>query len=120
MRKSRYEVSDIGPLLLEDLLTSAAPTTTINYTNNTTNITNSTLVLNLNFMPCFLRILVKFLTVSLSMPGVMASRNSTTVTSVPRRRQTDPISRPITPPVRAQASRFEVGIAVYKCIKQAE
>src|SRR5271166_1771527 len=34
---------------------------------------------------------------SLSMPGRMRSRNSTTVTSVPSRRQTEPSSSPITP-----------------------
>mmetsp|Transcript_41442 Transcript_41442/g.129795 ORF Transcript_41442/g.129795 Transcript_41442/m.129795 type:complete len:225 (-) Transcript_41442:644-1318(-) len=56
-----------------------------------------TLVLSLNFMPCFLRMLWNFLATSLSMPGVMRSRNSTTVTSLPRRRQTLPISRPMTP-----------------------
>ncbi len=32
------------------------------------------------------------------MPGRMPSRNSTTVTSAPRRRQTEPSSSPITPP----------------------
>jgi hypothetical protein len=31
------------------------------------------------------------------MPGVMRSRNSTTVTLAPRRRQTEPSSSPITP-----------------------
>ena len=35
---------------------------------------------------------------SVSMPGTMRSRNSTTVTSAPSRRQTLPSSSPITPP----------------------
>ena len=39
----------------------------------------------------------KFLATSPSMPGRMRSRYSTTVTSEPRRRHTEPSSRPITP-----------------------
>mmetsp|Transcript_15018 Transcript_15018/g.42645 ORF Transcript_15018/g.42645 Transcript_15018/m.42645 type:complete len:229 (+) Transcript_15018:423-1109(+) len=57
-----------------------------------------TAVLSLNFMPCFLSSLRKVLPTSLSVPGTMWSRNSITVTLVPSRRQTEPISRPITPP----------------------
>mmetsp|Transcript_17589 Transcript_17589/g.33165 ORF Transcript_17589/g.33165 Transcript_17589/m.33165 type:complete len:214 (+) Transcript_17589:630-1271(+) len=57
-----------------------------------------TFVLSLKSKPCFLRIFWKFLAISLSRVGVMESRNSTTVTFEPRRAQTDPISRPITPP----------------------
>mmetsp|Transcript_21416 Transcript_21416/g.50785 ORF Transcript_21416/g.50785 Transcript_21416/m.50785 type:complete len:225 (+) Transcript_21416:572-1246(+) len=56
-----------------------------------------TLVDILNFMPCFLSTLWKVVAISESRPGVMWSRNSTTVTSVPSRRQTEPISRPMTP-----------------------
>mmetsp|Transcript_9917 Transcript_9917/g.28159 ORF Transcript_9917/g.28159 Transcript_9917/m.28159 type:complete len:229 (-) Transcript_9917:481-1167(-) len=57
----------------------------------------ATLVPSLNFMPCFLQICWNFLAISVSTPGKIRSRNSTTVTSAPRRRQTEPISRPITP-----------------------
>lgn len=38
------------------------------------------LVFNLNSMPCFLRIFWKLVAISVSIPGVMRSRNSTTVT----------------------------------------
>mmetsp|Transcript_39869 Transcript_39869/g.40661 ORF Transcript_39869/g.40661 Transcript_39869/m.40661 type:complete len:205 (-) Transcript_39869:496-1110(-) len=57
-----------------------------------------TFVESLNFIPCFFRILNKFEESSLSIVGVIESRNSITVTSVPNRLQTDPISSPITPP----------------------
>ncbi len=39
----------------------------------------------MNFRPCLVRMRWKVLATSASMPGVMASRYSTTVTSVPRR-----------------------------------
>mmetsp|Transcript_5683 Transcript_5683/g.16779 ORF Transcript_5683/g.16779 Transcript_5683/m.16779 type:complete len:202 (-) Transcript_5683:493-1098(-) len=58
----------------------------------------TTPVLSLNFMPCFLSSRRNVLPVSLSVPGTMWSRYSTTVTLVPSRRQTLPISRPMTPP----------------------
>merc|ERR1719487_1807481 len=60
-------------------------------------VADCTAVLSLNFMPCFLSNLRKVLPTSLSVPGTMWSRNSITVTLVPSRRQTEPISRPITP-----------------------
>lgn len=49
-------------------------------------------------MPCFLKMRSRLVDISLSIGPPMPSMNSTTVTSVPRRRQTEPISRPITPP----------------------
>mmetsp|Transcript_37497 Transcript_37497/g.84556 ORF Transcript_37497/g.84556 Transcript_37497/m.84556 type:complete len:228 (+) Transcript_37497:554-1237(+) len=58
-----------------------------------------TLVFSLKFMPCFFRIARNCLATSPSMPTPpMASRNSTTVTSDPRRAHTEPNSRPMTPP----------------------
>jgi hypothetical protein len=39
----------------------------------------------------------KLVEISVSIAGVILSRNSTTVTSAPRRRQTEPSSRPMTP-----------------------
>ena len=56
-----------------------------------------TLEPSMNLTPCFSRMRWNCLTVSTSMPGRMRSRYSTTVTSAPRRRQTEPSSRPITP-----------------------
>mmetsp|Transcript_5660 Transcript_5660/g.14586 ORF Transcript_5660/g.14586 Transcript_5660/m.14586 type:complete len:202 (-) Transcript_5660:329-934(-) len=58
----------------------------------------TTPVESLNFMPCFFRMRMKFFPISASIPGVMRSRYSMTVTSDPSRRQTLPISRPMTPP----------------------
>ncbi len=48
--------------------------------------------------PCFLKILRASLRTSPSIPGRISSRNSTTVTSAPSRRHTDPSSSPMTPP----------------------
>ncbi len=48
-------------------------------------------------MPCLPRMRWNCLATSPSMPGRMRSRNSTTVTSAPRRRQTEPSSSPMTP-----------------------
>ena len=48
-------------------------------------------------MPCFSRMRWNCRATSLSMPGTMRSRNSTTVTSAPSRRHTEPSSSPITP-----------------------
>ena len=48
--------------------------------------------------PCFLKIFAHSLRTSPSMPGRIWSRNSTTVTFAPSRRQTEPNSSPITPP----------------------
>ena len=48
-------------------------------------------------MPCFSSMRWKVLATSPSMPGRMRSRYSITTTSAPRRRQTEPNSRPITP-----------------------
>ena len=48
-------------------------------------------------MPCFSRMRWNCLATSPSMPGRMRSRYSTTVTSAPSRRHTEPSSRPITP-----------------------
>mmetsp|Transcript_46067 Transcript_46067/g.120686 ORF Transcript_46067/g.120686 Transcript_46067/m.120686 type:complete len:226 (+) Transcript_46067:66-743(+) len=57
-----------------------------------------TFVDSLNFIPCFLKIRSSAVDVSLSIGPPMPSMNSTTVTSAPRRRHTEPISRPMTPP----------------------
>mmetsp|Transcript_25181 Transcript_25181/g.37050 ORF Transcript_25181/g.37050 Transcript_25181/m.37050 type:complete len:229 (+) Transcript_25181:461-1147(+) len=52
-----------------------------------------------NFMPCFLRVRWNALLISLSTtPPQISGMNSTTCTSAPRRRYTEPSSRPITPP----------------------
>src|SRR3546814_14646293 len=56
-----------------------------------------TLVDSLNFRPCLPRMRWVCLPISASMVGRMRSRNSTTVTSAPRRDHTEPISRPMTP-----------------------
>ena len=47
--------------------------------------------------PCLVRMRWNALLISASMPGVMRSRNSTTVTSAPRRFHTEPSSSPMTP-----------------------
>src|SRR5438552_1995392 len=52
---------------------------------------------SLNANPCFSRMRWNCLAISPSMPGRMRSRNSTTMTSEPSRRHTEPSSRPITP-----------------------
>ena len=52
---------------------------------------------SLNVMPCLCWMRWNCLPISASMPGKMRSRNSTTVTSLPRRRHTEPSSSPITP-----------------------
>ena len=57
-----------------------------------------TLVERRSSKPCFLKILCASLRTSPSMPGRIWSRNSTTVTLAPSRRQTLPSSSPITPP----------------------
>mmetsp|Transcript_28833 Transcript_28833/g.89750 ORF Transcript_28833/g.89750 Transcript_28833/m.89750 type:complete len:206 (+) Transcript_28833:615-1232(+) len=58
-----------------------------------------TLVFSLNSIPCFFRRPRKFLATSASMPTPpMLSRNSTTVTLLPSRAQTEPSSKPMTPP----------------------
>eukprot|EP00732_Lithocolla_globosa_P003580 Lithocolla_globosa_v1_NODE_2942_length_1815_cov_36.972159.p2 type:complete len:120 gc:universal NODE_2942_length_1815_cov_36.972159:1017-1376(+) len=49
-------------------------------------------------MPCFLRMLRKFFARVESMPAPMAGIYSTTVTSAPSLDQTEPNSRPMTPP----------------------
>ena len=48
-------------------------------------------------MPCLVSERWKALAISASTPGMMRSRNSTTVTSAPRRRQTEPSSSPMMP-----------------------
>ena len=55
----------------------------------------STLFCILNLMPCFFKIFINSEEISLSMPGVMWSKNSTTCTSAPNLDQTEPISNPI-------------------------
>mmetsp|Transcript_14595 Transcript_14595/g.44568 ORF Transcript_14595/g.44568 Transcript_14595/m.44568 type:complete len:203 (+) Transcript_14595:809-1417(+) len=60
-------------------------------------VAEMTLVPSLKSIPCFFRMRWKSFATSLSMPGVMRSRNSTTVTLEPSLFQTEPISRPITP-----------------------
>mmetsp|Transcript_44027 Transcript_44027/g.125588 ORF Transcript_44027/g.125588 Transcript_44027/m.125588 type:complete len:200 (-) Transcript_44027:282-881(-) len=58
-----------------------------------------TFVLSLNLMPCFLRMAWNCFATSASMPRPpMEPRNSTTVTSLPSRDQTEPSSSPMTPP----------------------
>mmetsp|Transcript_74202 Transcript_74202/g.119750 ORF Transcript_74202/g.119750 Transcript_74202/m.119750 type:complete len:203 (+) Transcript_74202:567-1175(+) len=58
-----------------------------------------TFVFSSNFMPCFLSIAVNCLATSVSMPTPpIESMNSTTVTLLPSRAQTEPSSRPMTPP----------------------
>jgi len=57
-----------------------------------------TFVLNMNFIFCFFKIFMNICDTSLSIDGVIVSRNSTTVTSEPNRLHTEPISRPMTPP----------------------
>mmetsp|Transcript_6332 Transcript_6332/g.14006 ORF Transcript_6332/g.14006 Transcript_6332/m.14006 type:complete len:211 (+) Transcript_6332:135-767(+) len=62
-------------------------------------LTPVTLVESWNSIPCFFRIARKFFATSSSMPTPpMLSMNSTTVTWEPRRDQTLPSSRPMTPP----------------------
>ena len=56
-------------------------------------------------MPCFWKKRWLCFATSPSIPGRMRSRNSTTVTSEPRRRQTEPISRPMMP-APTTSSRF--------------
>ena len=56
-------------------------------------------------MPCFSRMRWDCRPTSPSMPGRMRSRNSTTVTSAPSRRHTEPSSSPITP-APTTSSRF--------------
>jgi hypothetical protein len=48
-------------------------------------------------MPCLVSDRCRVLASSASEPGVIRSRNSTTVTSAPRRRQTEPSSSPMMP-----------------------
>mmetsp|Transcript_27659 Transcript_27659/g.64873 ORF Transcript_27659/g.64873 Transcript_27659/m.64873 type:complete len:243 (-) Transcript_27659:483-1211(-) len=67
-------------------------------TPSSSNLLSITLVLSWNLNPCFLRIVWNFLVTSASIEGQRRSMNSMTVTSVPRRDQTLPISRPMTPP----------------------
>ena len=79
-------------------MVSAAPPlagSTVTLTASPDVSTPVTLVPSLNTMPCFFRIFSNSLDTSPSMPGVTRSRNSTTVTLAPSRRQTVPISRPI-------------------------
>mmetsp|Transcript_23077 Transcript_23077/g.52055 ORF Transcript_23077/g.52055 Transcript_23077/m.52055 type:complete len:273 (+) Transcript_23077:693-1511(+) len=71
---------------------------TVNFTFPPSTVAPVTLVPSLNLMPCFFIIVRNFLAISLSVPGMIRSRNSTTVTSEPSLLQTDPISSPITPP----------------------
>ena len=52
---------------------------------------------SLNCIPCFARMRWNCRPTSRSMPGRTRSRNSTTTTSAPSRRQTEPSSSPITP-----------------------
>ena len=56
-----------------------------------------TLVESRNSMPCFCSMRWNCRATSLSMPGRMRSRNSTTVTLAPSRCQTEPSSSPMTP-----------------------
>ena len=68
-----------------------------------------TLVPSLNAKPCFFEDALELLATSPSMPGRIRSRNSTTVTFAPSRRQTEPSSSPITPaPMTSRGSRHLV------------
>mmetsp|Transcript_31193 Transcript_31193/g.53357 ORF Transcript_31193/g.53357 Transcript_31193/m.53357 type:complete len:203 (+) Transcript_31193:665-1273(+) len=60
-------------------------------------VADTTLVESLNFIFCLRKIFSIELDTSSSIPGVIRSRNSTTVTCAPRRRHTEPISSPMTP-----------------------
>ena len=68
---------------------------TVTLTSSPEPSTPVTFMPSLNVMPCLVRIFWNSLETSPSMPGVTRSRNSTTVTLAPRRRQTVPISRPM-------------------------
>ncbi len=57
-----------------------------------------TFVPNRNEKPCFFKVRCMVLESSASIVGRILSRNSMTSTSAPSRRQTTPISSPITPP----------------------
>mmetsp|Transcript_31563 Transcript_31563/g.102856 ORF Transcript_31563/g.102856 Transcript_31563/m.102856 type:complete len:229 (-) Transcript_31563:250-936(-) len=57
-----------------------------------------TLLLSLNFIPCFWSERWNCFRTSASIGGTMLGRNSTTVISAPRRPHTDAISRPMMPP----------------------
>ncbi len=67
--------------------------------------TPTTLLASLNFMPCRSSRRWNCFATSPSTPGTMRSRNSTTSTSEPRRRHTEPSSSPITP-APITSSRF--------------
>ena len=56
-----------------------------------------TLVPSWNFKPCFSKVRLASLAISLSDPGIIRSRNSITFTSDPNLAQTDPSSKPIIP-----------------------
>mmetsp|Transcript_4235 Transcript_4235/g.5962 ORF Transcript_4235/g.5962 Transcript_4235/m.5962 type:complete len:222 (-) Transcript_4235:529-1194(-) len=71
---------------------------TCSFTTSPTTCAPFTLVPILNFIFCFFRMDWNFLLTSPSEEGTILSRNSMQVTSEPSRFQTDPISRPITPP----------------------
>ena len=81
------------------MVSAAPPATgsTVRLTLDLPALAPVTLEPSLNWTPCLVSERWKVLAVSASMPGVMRSRNSTTVTSAPRRRQTEPSSRPMMP-----------------------
>ena len=60
-------------------------------------LTSVTFLPRRNLKPCFWRIRWNCFATSSSTPGVIRSKNSTTVTSAPRRAQTEPSSKPIIP-----------------------
>ncbi len=79
---------------------SAAPPaagSTVSSTPVSVTLDPVTLEPSLKVMPCFVRARWKAVARSESMPGVMRGRYSTTVTSAPRRRQTEPSSSPMMP-----------------------
>mmetsp|Transcript_30050 Transcript_30050/g.41882 ORF Transcript_30050/g.41882 Transcript_30050/m.41882 type:complete len:200 (+) Transcript_30050:820-1419(+) len=99
---SRYGTRPMATNTLSASMTSSSPPLegwTLSCTLSPTTSAPITLVPSLKFMSFCLRdsTVWNIFATSESTPGVMRSRNSTTVTSEPRRPQTDPISRPMTP-----------------------
>mmetsp|Transcript_16341 Transcript_16341/g.46920 ORF Transcript_16341/g.46920 Transcript_16341/m.46920 type:complete len:222 (-) Transcript_16341:499-1164(-) len=88
-RTTSYLASFSLPPALASVLTTTPSSSTL---------LSITLVLSWNLNPCFLSVVWNFLVTSTSIEGQRRSMNSMTVTSVPRRDQTLPISRPMTPP----------------------
>mmetsp|Transcript_16412 Transcript_16412/g.62243 ORF Transcript_16412/g.62243 Transcript_16412/m.62243 type:complete len:229 (-) Transcript_16412:427-1113(-) len=95
--KGRRPVATRTTSVSMTLCSPPAAGSTVRRTPSSVTSEETTLVPMRKVMPCFSRLLRKALESSLSRDGTARSRNSTTSTSAPRRRQTEPISRPITP-----------------------